>query len=71
MIKTYAHHAPSAYGLEAIRCIREAFSELHEKIEAACPASRERSVALTELETSAMWAIKSIVLNDPDSEITK
>jgi hypothetical protein len=33
------------------------------------PASRERSIALTELEGSAMWAIKSVVCNDPESEV--
>jgi hypothetical protein len=26
-------------------------------------------VAITELETSAMWAIKAVVFNDPASEV--
>lgn len=69
MKKTFAYHKPSEAGLETIRELREAFSALHDKIEAVAPHTRERSIALTELETSAMWAIKSVVCNDPESEV--
>lgn len=31
-----------------------------------CPPSRERSLAITKLEESLMWAIKSIALNQDD-----
>lgn len=68
MKKTYAYHKPSGDAMLQIKHLREHFSDLHDLIESICPQSRERSVALTELETSAMWAIKSIVLNDPRSE---
>lgn len=67
--KPFAYHIPSASGLEAINALRHVFSDLKHVIEAHCPPSRERSVALTELETSAMWAIKSVVFNDPASEV--
>lgn len=66
--KTYNYHKPSADGLEKITRLRKAFSEIHDLIEAEAPASRERSVALTNLETTAMWAIKAVVTNDPESE---
>lgn len=69
MLKTYAHHAPGRTAIESIRELRAAFSELHERIEFEAPASRERSVALTNLETAAMWAIKAIVVNDPESAV--
>jgi hypothetical protein len=69
MKKTYAHHKPSPAAVERIAEIRREFSRLHEHLEAGCPASRERSIALTELETAAMWAIKAVVLNDPGSVI--
>lgn len=49
--------------------LREAFSKLHDDIERLAPPSREKSVALTNLETTAMWAIKAVVCNDPESEI--
>jgi hypothetical protein len=69
MVKTYAYHKPSARALEAITEIREAFSTLHFKLGEVAPASRELSVALTNLETAAMWAIKAIVVNDPESVV--
>lgn len=69
MEKTYAYHKPGDEGLERIRELREAFSTLHKKIEELAPPSRERSVAITNLETTAMWAIKAVVINDPESEV--
>lgn len=65
--KPYAYHAPSSDGLARITELREQFSALQQTIERVCPVSRHRSVALTELETTAMWAIKAVVFNDPDS----
>ena len=69
MKKTYMYHKPSPEGLKRIAILREAFSKLHEVIEASAPASREKSVAFTELETAAMWAIKAVVCNDPESVV--
>lgn len=69
MKKTYAYHKPSSAGLEKIRQLREAFSQLHDTIESLAPNSREKSVALTNLETTAMWAIKAVVCNDSESEV--
>lgn len=71
MKKTYAYHKPGQSGLDKITTLRQAFSELHDKIEALAPKSREQSVALTQLETTAMWAIKAVVCNDPESEVAK
>jgi hypothetical protein len=67
MLKSYAHHKPSDEAVEKIRMLRQAFSDLDDLITSTAPASRERSVAITNLETAAMWAIKSIVVNDPES----
>lgn len=67
--KPFAYHKPSADGLSKITAIREAFSRVKADIECYCPESRQRSVALTELETAAMWAIKAVVFNDPNSEV--
>lgn len=68
MLKTFAYHKPSQEGLDKISRLREAYSTLHDAITEVAPNSRERAVALTELETSAMWAVKSVVFNDTDSE---
>lgn len=69
MKKTFAYHKPSAAGLEKITKLREAFSAMHDLIDSLAPNSREKSVAFTELETTAMWAIKAVVCNDPESEV--
>jgi hypothetical protein len=69
MEKTYAYHKPSEEGLKTITMLREQFSILHNTIMNSCSNSRERSVALTNLETTAMWAIKAVVFNDPKSEV--
>lgn len=69
MKKAFAYHKPSADGLNKIAQLREAFSQLHTLIESLAPMSRERAVALTELETTAMWAITAVVCNDPQSEV--
>ena len=71
MKKTYAYHKPSAAGLDRIAFLREAFSELHDKIEKMAPPSRERSIALTELEAAAMWAMRAVACNDPESVVAK
>jgi hypothetical protein len=69
MRKTYAYHQPSAAGVEKVARLRKAFSAIEDLIEELCPGSRERSVAVTELQTAAMWAIKAVVANDPESKV--
>lgn len=65
--KPYAYHQPSAAGLAKINRLREHYSEGERLIREVCPASRQQSVALTNNEQTAMWAIKAVVFNDPDS----
>ena len=67
--KPFAYHKPSEDGMTRITNLRESFSIVKQSIELNCPESRQRAVALTELETSAMWAIKAVVFNDPKSEV--
>lgn len=68
MKKTYAYHKPSPTGLEKITELRELFSGLHAAIDRLTPDSREKSVAITQLETAAMWAIKAVVFTELASE---
>ncbi len=67
--KPYAYHKPSEEGLRAITELRELFSQVDRKIRELCPPSRQQSVALTNNEQTAMWAIKAVVFNDPKSEV--
>ena len=69
MKKTYAYHKPSQEGLGRIAQLRKMFSDLHDAVLQLAPDSRERAVALTNLETTAMWAIKAVVCNDPESVV--
>lgn len=67
--KPYAYHRPSDDGLAKITELRELFSLVDRKIKALCPDSRQRSVAITNNEQTAMWAIKAVVFNDADSVV--
>lgn len=69
MNKAYAYHKPSAEGLAKITRLREHFSAGEDLITELCGSSRERSVAITNNEQTAMWAIKAVVFNDPNSEV--
>ena len=67
--KTYCYHKPSEAGANKLALMRRIFNELHETIENLIPESRERSIALTQLETTAKWVMDAIILNDPKSEV--
>jgi hypothetical protein len=53
---------PSPEAIERIEQVREWGKALGTAIIAACPDTRERSLALTHLEETVMWAVKSLVL---------
>jgi hypothetical protein len=53
---------PSSHpGIDAIKAKA---LELEEVIRANAPAGRRRSVALTNLETASMWAVKAAIKGD-------
>ncbi|MEF2293134.1 hypothetical protein [Virgibacillus dokdonensis] len=60
----FSYHAPKEGQVEKYNTIREKAKELAYLLEEVCPNSREKSVALTNLETSVMWANASIARND-------
>lgn len=67
--KPYAYHKPSTEGHEKITRLRELYSEVERTIKEVCPESRQRAVAITKNEEAAMWAIKAVVFNDPNSQV--
>lgn len=67
--KPYAYHSPSPEGLMKINKLREHFSEGERLIKEICGNNRQSAIALTNNEQTAMWAIKSVVFNDPDSKV--
>ena len=62
----FGYFKPAEEALELIQQTRDAYTIVYAHI-MKLPPSRERAVAITELETSSMWAIKGLVLNDPAS----
>jgi hypothetical protein len=60
-----AYHKPEPEDLPKIQTIRLMYRALVETVMAKCPQGRERQIALTKIEESCMFAIKSIVMQRP------
>lgn len=65
-VNPFGYFKPADNMLPRIQEVREAYTALHNHL-LTLPPSRQRAIAITELETSAMWAIKGLVLNDEGS----
>ena len=64
LLKRFTYHAPKndqASRYEKIRADARFFAELLIEL---CPESRERSLALTNLEQAVMWANAAIARNE-------
>lgn len=62
--KRFTYHPPKSGQPERYEAIRDKSKELAALMVESCPDSRELSVALTELETSVMWANAAIARNE-------
>ena len=60
----YTYHAPKGDQQKRYEALRDQAKGLALTIEKFCPESRERSVALTHLETAVMWANAAIARNE-------
>lgn len=62
----FTYHKP--FGTQPVRyvAIRDAAKALAFIIDNNCPDSREKSVALTNLQQCVMWANASIAVNEED-----
>ncbi len=56
----FTYHAPKEGQPAIYQALREAAKGLAEHINSVCPESREKSLAITELEASIFWANASI-----------
>lgn len=63
MVNKYDFHPVGDETKDVMQRVRDAFLGIDQIVNMYCPESRERSVAITHLETAAMWAIKSIGVN--------
>lgn len=62
--RNFTYHPPKPGQPERYAAIRAKAKELAELIDAECPQSRERSIAMTDLENCVMWANASIARNE-------
>jgi hypothetical protein len=62
--KNFTYHAPKEGQPQRYERLRDKAKEFAYLIHQECPPSRERSVALTELETSVFWANAAIARNE-------
>ena len=56
------NHSPDAAQLVDIEAVRVEAKSFGRAILNHCPDSREKSIAITNLEQACMWATKSIIL---------
>lgn len=61
--KAFTYHAPHDDQPERYEALRSKAKELAYLIDDLCPDSREKSLAMTKLEESSMWANASIARN--------
>jgi hypothetical protein len=59
----FMYHAPKEGQQEKYQALRSKAKELAYLIDELCPDSREKSLAMTKLEESVMWANTSIARN--------
>lgn len=59
----FTYHNPKEGQLEKYEVLREKAKEFAYLIEEVCPNSREKSLAITKLEESSMWANASVARN--------
>lgn len=60
----FIYHAPKEGQAEKYQEVRDKLKEAAILINNSCPESREKSLALTNLEQSMMWANASIARNE-------
>lgn len=60
----FKYHPPKANQPMKYQGLRDTAKELAKMIDLLCPASREKSLAMTKLEESVMWANASIARNE-------
>lgn len=63
--KRFMSRTPTTDTVEHHRLVRRVFIDFAEYLDNRLPEGRAKSLALTELENSAMWAHKAIAQDDP------
>lgn len=65
----FGHHKATIEGpnpsAETHAVLRQLFKTMARKLDKTLPDGREKSIALTELESTSMWAHKALAKNQP------
>jgi hypothetical protein len=62
--RVYVYHPPFGTQTERYQTLRAAARAFAEAVKAACPPSREQSLAQTCIQEAVMWANASIAINE-------
>ena len=65
--KRFTHHPPTGDKVAIHENVRAVYRQLATEVSETLPESREKSLAVTALEESLMWANAAIARNDPKS----
>lgn len=65
----FTYHKPSPAVQAEMSGLRQRFMSLVTQLDLAVPECREKSLAFTALEESAMWAMKALALTDPEGTV--
>ena len=60
----FTYHTPQGNQAERYTDLRDAARKIAQIIQLSCPESREKSLAITNLQQSVMWANASIAINE-------
>lgn len=64
----FSYHPPTTDQAGRYELIREKAKQFAWLLEAVCPESREKSLAMTNLQQAVMWANASIAINEKPAE---
>jgi len=62
----FTYHAPNGSQITRYAGLRKTGKALAELIELYCPESREKSLAITNLQQTIMWANAAIAINEKE-----
>lgn len=65
----FVYHKPNGTQPDRYVELRNKALELAKLIQALCPESREKSLAITNLQQTSMWANASIAINEASTQV--
>ena len=68
-LTAFAYHRPSSEVQAIMTAVRSGFQMLARHLDTSIPECREKSLAFTALEESAMWGMKALSLTDHDGVV--